>query len=293
LPALVAGLVVFGGTTAAVAATVTRAVPLAAPVVAPGAVRMIDPATPRPGAPAGLPAAPPALRVLLYGDSLAWESRAVFERELVGRGAAAVLVQSYGGTAICDWLDDMRTTAVEFRPTVVVLSFSGNNTTPCMTDPATWQPAVGDKLLNAYRVSAAQATDLLVGTGAAVVWATSPPFRPDTPLAERRFLPEVFRAEVQRHPGRVRFVDSGLVLTDGSGGFTDRLPCEPGEPCTDGWVPVRSPDGTHLCPVLHDGGDCPVWSPGADRFGRALAEAALASAWATRPALAGPAPPAA
>jgi hypothetical protein len=55
------------------------------------------------------------------------------------------------------------------------------------------------------------------------------------------------------------------------------MPCLPNEPgCANGSVVVRSPDGTHFCPVRETdqiAPVCPVWSGGAFRFGAALAEA--------------------
>src|SRR5689334_25265552 len=48
------------------------------------------------------------LRVALYGDSLAFEARDHFTAALTATGQAEVRTATYGGTAICDWLGQMR-----------------------------------------------------------------------------------------------------------------------------------------------------------------------------------------
>ena len=65
-------------------------------------------------------------RLLMYGDSIALES----QRQLQARG---VEVRAFGGTAICDWLDDMRRTAATGTVTTVYLEFVGNRFTPCVS----------------------------------------------------------------------------------------------------------------------------------------------------------------
>ena len=72
--------------------------------------------------------------VVLYGDSLAWESREHFAAAFAGRTDVQVHTRTLGGTAICDWLDVMRADAVELAPGAVVIEFSGNALTPCMQD---------------------------------------------------------------------------------------------------------------------------------------------------------------
>ena len=74
--------------------------------------------------------------VILYGDSLAWEAEDSFVGAFAGRPEVQVLTRTWGGTAICDWLDEMRADAATFAPGVVVLEFSGNALTLCMQDSA-------------------------------------------------------------------------------------------------------------------------------------------------------------
>jgi hypothetical protein len=47
-------------------------------------------------------------RVILYGDSLAFEARDAFELTLQRGDDIEVVDRTLGGTAICDWLDRMR-----------------------------------------------------------------------------------------------------------------------------------------------------------------------------------------
>jgi hypothetical protein len=64
--------------------------------------------------------------VILYGDSLAWEAQDHFRRALRTAGIREVSTETFGGTAICDWLSQMRRDAVVIHPRVVVVEFSGN-----------------------------------------------------------------------------------------------------------------------------------------------------------------------
>jgi hypothetical protein len=63
-----------------------------------------------------------------------------------------------------------------------------------------------------------------------------------------------------------------------NGNYTTTLPCAPnegvGEGCVDGRIPVRNPDGLHLCPVEFDrqASRCPAYSGGAARFGFSMAQ---------------------
>lgn len=68
-------------------------------------------------------------RVLIYGDSITWES----QRQLRARGLE---VKAFGGTAICDWLADMRRQAATKTVQTVYLEFVGNYFTPCVRNRA-------------------------------------------------------------------------------------------------------------------------------------------------------------
>ncbi|WP_420849138.1 hypothetical protein [Parafrankia soli] len=205
-------------------------------------------------------------RIVLWGDSLAWEARDSFTAAAGKDGVTRTTTRTWGGTALCDWFTDMRNQARRWDPTVAVLSFSGNTASECMH---------GRDLITAYREDATKAVDILTRRGIDVVLVDAPP-RNDQPVGPDGLteLDRVWR-EVAAGNSHVRVVPAGEVLTD-QGRFVPRLPCLPGEPCDpDGKVAVRSPDGVHFCPVIQPAMTaCPVRSPGAERYGRALAEAA-------------------
>ncbi|HEY6530861.1 MAG TPA: hypothetical protein VIY72_01060, partial [Acidimicrobiales bacterium] len=80
--------------------------------------------------------------VTLYGDSLVVEA----ERYIVEAASALgwePVVRAYGGTAPCDWSDELPFDLATTEPAIVVVAFSGNALTPCMTDPTTGKGFVG------------------------------------------------------------------------------------------------------------------------------------------------------
>jgi hypothetical protein len=76
-----------------------------------------------------------ARRVVLYGDSLSSQAQQFFVQALSRAGITKVTTHTFGGTAICDWLAQMRSDASTLRPDAVVVQFSGNDLTPCMRGP--------------------------------------------------------------------------------------------------------------------------------------------------------------
>jgi hypothetical protein len=219
-------------------------------------------------------------RVILYGDSLAFEARDVFALSLQRGDDVEVVDRTYGGTAICDRLDRMRHDLHDLQPSAVVLEFVGNNVTPCMRGPT--GPLTGEDLLRKYRDDARAATGIFAGAGVRVYWIGAP----STATTEEPVFAGVrhgYQAESGRLTfatpplPRVRYVDAGLAVLDG-GRFAATLPCLPsegaGEGCVDGHIPVRALDGLHFCPVRAGPGDdrCPIYSGGAVRFGLAMAQ---------------------
>ena len=57
-----------------------------------------------------------AATVILYGDSLAWEAQDSFRAALAARGISDVTTETFGGTAICDWLPQMRHDRAVLQP---------------------------------------------------------------------------------------------------------------------------------------------------------------------------------
>jgi hypothetical protein len=218
-------------------------------------------------------------RVILYGDSLAFEARDAFALSLQSGGDVEVVDRTFGGTAICDRVDRMRQDLHDLQPWAVVLEFVGNNVTPCMRGPA--GALTGDRLVRKYRDDARTATGLFAGAGVRVYWMGAPtsatPEAEDFARVRRGYEADSGRLTFATPPlPRVRYVDAGRAVLDG-GRFTATLPCLPSEGerdgCVDGRIPVRALDGLHLCPLRTRQGDdrCPVYSSGATRFGLAMA----------------------
>lgn len=224
---------------------------------------------------------PSKRRVILYGDSLAVEARDYFSLAMQTGDEIEVMDRTFGGTAICDRLDQMRSDLRKFQPTAVVLEFVGNNLTRCMQGPN--GPFTGADLVEKYRTDARIATEIFAGAGVRVFWIGGARV---ASVREFEFtgIRRVYEAEPSRltfatpPADRVQYVDAGRALLE-DGNYTTTLPCAPNEGfdegCVNGRIPVRSPDGIHLCPTEFDreANRCPVYSGGAARFGFAMADA--------------------
>ena len=217
--------------------------------------------------------------VVLYGDSLAWESRQAFTEWLTDRPGVEVTTRTFGGTAICDWLDQMAADAVSLAPGIVVVEFSGNSFTRCMQDAA-GMPLIGDAVTERYLVDAAAVIALFAPIGTKVVFAGAPVSGPTAAVVGR--MNSLYADLADRHDG-VWYEDAGAAVLD-DGSYTISLPCLSSEPCEGGYNSdglavnvVRAPDGIHFCPVSGEAvagvtDNCPVWSSGAYRYGRAMAQ---------------------
>jgi len=220
---------------------------------------------------------------VLYGDSLAWESRDAFTAALAGAGVSRVTTRTFGGTAICDWFAQMRADETTLHPDAVVIEFSGNALTPCMKD-LNGVALTGPAYLDKYASDAHAALRIFVPGGTLVYFVGAPISRraavTHDPTTDA--LHSIYAAVSASSPIG-RYVDAGAAVT-ANGAWTPTLPCLGGEPCTGGhdgsgtgFNVVRAPDGAHFCPAGHPAvggvtGDCPVWSGGAWRFGTAMAD---------------------
>ena len=226
--------------------------------------------------------------VVLYGDSLTWEAQDVFVQSFADRAGLQVVVRTFGGTAICDWLDTMTDDAATLSPGAVVVEFSGNNMTPCMQDAA-GQPLTGTAFVERYTADAEAVIATFAPTGAQVVFAGAPISRSAEESGDFNGgrLNALYERMGRTHDG-VRYFDAGAAVLE-SGHWTATLPCLPAEPCTGGFDAagqgvnvVRAPDGGHFCPASAGAvrgvtGACPVWSSGAFRYGSALAHPVIES----------------
>jgi hypothetical protein len=211
--------------------------------------------------------------VVLYGDSLAWESRAYFLWDLVAAGAD-VETRTYGGTAICDFLDQMRADASG----LCVGSAAGGRG--------------GLDLVDTYRADAE--TVMRIFPAARIYFAGSPVSEKASEDGEVHGAMDGLYREIAAHEANVRYVDAGAAVLD-DGRWTETLSCLPGEPCAGGTDPlgrsvnvVRAPDGVHFCPAAKDAhrgvtAACPVWSSGAYRYGSAMAQPVVLDLMTDRP----------
>jgi hypothetical protein len=231
----------------------------------------------------GVPVHPLAnRRVALYGDSLAWQARVEFSAALAEGGITQVTTRTFGGTAICDWLPQMRADQAHLRPNAVVIEFSGNAFTPCMKDPA-GRPLSSPAYFMRYSDDARTVVAIFARDDALVYFAGSPIGR----QAEQSHDQNVARldhvyATIAATDLNTRYIDAGAAVLD-HGHWTGTLPCLRKEPCSGGTDPsgrrvnvVRAPDGSHFCPsappaVLGVTDACPVYSSGAYRYATAMA----------------------
>jgi hypothetical protein len=232
--------------------------------------------------PAAYPAAQGPLRVAIYGDSLAWEARPAFSEAITAKGRAVVLLRTFGGTAICDWLRIMRTDEKTWHPQAVAVEFSGDTFTACMHDGRglPLSPTARDAR---YALDAQQVVRIFSPTVTRLYFVNYPISAGEdpSPSAEWNRLNGIYAVLAARSP-KAEFVDAAQSVED-HGHYTDALPCLMGEQCTGPIGPggqhenlVRAPDGVHFCPngVYAINGvtvPCAIWSSGAYRYGRAMA----------------------
>ena len=228
------------------------------------------------GSVTNLPPAGPS-KIALYGDSLGMEAGPDFS--YIARAAgASTLVRTYGGLAVCDWLPTMSADATSWQPSAVVLEFSGDAFTPCMSGAAIGTQQYYQK----YSADVQAAIDIFRPYGTKV-FIVGVPY--DASAAENQNvtdLDQIYESVAAANAG-VTYVNAGqAIMADGA--FTWTLPCLPSEPCTgpSGTNVVRAPDGVHLCPTGQTTiqgyfAVCNVYSSGAYRFAVAMLAPALGS----------------
>jgi hypothetical protein len=226
-------------------------------------------------------------RVVLYGDSLAAQSQEFFVSKLARAGMTRVTTRTFGGTAICDWLGQMRADAGAIHPDAVVVEFSGNALTPCM-QALDGHPLSGPAYFEKYAADAAAVLDIFTPRHSIVLFAGAPISRTAERAGDQTttILHGIYAAAARSSPYG-RYTDAGASVLSG-GRWAETLPCLAAEPCTGGrdanGTPVnvvRAPDGGHFCPGAPPavGGvtaACPVWDSGAWRFGNAMAAPVIA-----------------
>jgi hypothetical protein len=206
-------------------------------------------------------------RVVLVGDSLALEASQLVAYLTAPKEFGAMY---FGGTAPCDWVDaDLHADPT----TVVVISFTGNSMTPCMSDGAGGFLVHG-ALAARYRADIETLINRSRQAGARVVLVGQPQHAPEYNDQDRvDAINGMFRQFAASWAG-VSFVDAGAAVETPSGEYTDRLPCTwfDDDCASDGTTIVRG-DGLHFCPIVGIP-PCAVHSSGALRFSLAISGAA-------------------
>ncbi|MGH9026001.1 MAG: hypothetical protein ACRDWD_07780, partial [Acidimicrobiia bacterium] len=232
-------------------------------------VAPIPPPTPPPPNPA--PAPEPrgnAKKVMLYGDSLTWESQGNFALMINNSGGHNV-PRTYPGTAICDWLPFMKADMRKGGARAAVLSFGGVNHTPCVAG------LTGSKLEHKYRRDAEHAIKIFAKANLHV-YLVAPPRRVGQ-VGRHELYDDYNKAVVNSGYTRAEVVDGGTTLRDENDRYRMRADCRPYEGpnrgCnSNGRIKVRGADGWHFCPTVSPVfAPCPVWSGGAWRFAERLA----------------------
>ena len=220
-------------------------------------------------------------RVAVFGDSLAWEAEpyylALMRAEV---GPSAITYDSFGGTAICDWLPTMRRVENSDHPQAVELEFSGDALTPCMKGLARPERPYYEK----YRADTEAAINIFIAAGAHVYLIGAPITRVVESAGGNWNALNVQYAQIAATtPRHVTYVDAGTSVEGPGHAYTQTLPCLPIEPCTGPVVDaarsntVRAPDGVHFCPVARGNKRgvirrCAVYSSGAFRYASAMVE---------------------
>jgi hypothetical protein len=218
-------------------------------------------------------------QIALFGDSLAWEAQPYYDELARAAGDVAHTYDSHGGTAICDWLTQMREVQAKYHPTAVQLEFSGNNLTPCMKGYELYSPEYYEK----YRADTLSAIEIFTAGGAHVFLIGAPITRAQRSVPDWQRLNMQYEEIAAADPAHVTYVDAGVAIELRGHRYTDTLPCLEHEACTGPVVDgvrsnvVRSTDGVHFCPAEEGNvsgviGGCSVYSSGAYRYAKAMFE---------------------
>jgi hypothetical protein len=162
------------------------------------------------------------------------------------------------------------------HPVAVELQFSGNALTPCMEGFA-----AGQAYFDKYRSDTEAAIKIFVPAGAHVYLIGAPITKSQQSDPNWDRLNRQYADIAASDPLHVTYVDAGAAVEGPDHTYTQTLPCLPIEPCTGPVVDglpsniVRSPDGSHFCPVksANQEGEiasCRTYSSGAFRYAFAM-----------------------
>jgi hypothetical protein len=218
--------------------------------------------------------------IALFGDSLAWEAQPYWVELVHQAKDVEETYDTFGGTAICDWLTKMKEVEAQRHPTAVELEFSGNNLTPCMDGYEIGTARYYEK----YKTDTLSAINIFTAGGTHVFLIGAPITRNQQSVPDWDQLNRQYEEIAAADPEHVTYVDAGTAVELPGHRYTDTLPCLEHESCTGPVVDgvhsniVRSTDGTHFCPTEEGNesgviGGCVVYSSGAYRYAKAMVDA--------------------
>jgi lysophospholipase L1-like esterase len=197
------------------------------------------------------------LDVAIAGDSFVDLSRAQFRAHADELGMATD-ISAYGGTAACDWKNEVAAYARR-HPRVLILSFAGNDLTQCMlrTPEASTPEETADEYEPDLATMIAGVEETSPGTKIYLV--PPPPVRDAQFEANAAAMRVMYDRFAREHP-EVTLIDVNPQLAPDHQ-YHASLPCEPWEQAecgADGTIVLRTDDGIHLTPA------------GGERYARAL-----------------------
>jgi hypothetical protein len=230
-----------------------------------------------PGA-AGLP----DRRIAVYGDSIVWEAQAALQ--VYAGSQVELTVSAAGGTALCDFTDQIAEDAASGAADLLVIGFTGNLFTPCTQRNG--PPTTREEIRALYEQDLDALLARVAPAGVSVLLVGAPPGRGLDGSTTWSPVNDAWRDLAAVWSGRgmdITYADVGAALADPTGSWTPTMECLGIEGivqgCEDGWIPVRAPDSVHLCPEVVTAVEgvvprCSVWSAGAWRYAAGIVEAA-------------------
>ncbi len=202
----------------------------------------------------------PGLDVAIAGDSFMELTRDQFRVHADQLGMTDD-ISAFGGTAACDWRKQVAGYA-ERHPRVLILSFAGNDVTPCML--RTPEPSSAAQTADEYESDfTAMVADVeKTSPDTKIYMVPPPPVRDAVFESNAAAMRAMYDRFAREHP-EVTLIDLTTELGSDHQ-FHASLPCESwerAECAADGTIVLRTDDGIHLTPA------------GGERYARVLLDA--------------------
>jgi uncharacterized protein len=210
------------------------------------------PATSQPSAPRKLAFSPAhPLRLWVAGDSLVISPGYALLNDV----EHAKSIKSVGGVDgqiatglerpdVFNWFTTIRDELKKLKPSVVVLSFGGNDDKGYMTGlpKGVSVTQFGDGAwAHEYARRVGGVLDMISRAGAYTVWIGLPFTRDPAQSARFEQINAIVAQQIAKRPASAAFIQTDLLLAGKNGGFAQYLTLDSGET-----VDARAPDGVHL-----------------------------------------------